>query len=222
MQLKSQVKVKSVCMVDLPNRLCIGVQGTMRIVIIVSETPMYNITFYPICTPFYLRSKKFNYMFLRHRPRHLQSPRTKNFFCISSIHIEKSSIHCELSVWSAVICAILFVDWLVRIPRVKKFSGNYSDTSFYSILFNKIKNKKLPASILFVDWLVRIPKVKKFSGNYSDTSFYSILFNKIKIKSRPPASFLKKVPEKHIINLFSLITPRFLTCICGLIIFITL
>ena len=31
--------------------------------------------------------KKINYMFLRHRPRHFQPPRIKNFYCISSIHI---------------------------------------------------------------------------------------------------------------------------------------
>ena len=46
----------------------------------------------------YIRPKKINYMFLRHRPRHLQTPRIKNFYCISSIHIEKSSKHRELSV----------------------------------------------------------------------------------------------------------------------------
>ena len=45
--------------------------------------------------------------------------------------------------------AILFVDWLVRILKVENFSGNYSDTSFYSISFNKIKNKKPPACIIF-------------------------------------------------------------------------
>ena len=45
-----------------------------------------------------IRPKKINYMFLRHRPRHFQPPRIKNFYCIFSIHIEKSSIHRELSV----------------------------------------------------------------------------------------------------------------------------
>ena len=45
-----------------------------------------------------VRPKKINYMFLRHRPRHLQTPRIKNFYCISSIHIEKSSKHRELLV----------------------------------------------------------------------------------------------------------------------------
>ena len=45
--------------------------------------------------------------------------------------------------------AILFVDWLVRILKVENFSGNYSDTSFFSISFKKIKNKKPPARIIF-------------------------------------------------------------------------
>ena len=44
-----------------------------------------------------IKAKK-TYMFLRHRPHHLQTPCTKNFYCISSICIEKSSIHRELSV----------------------------------------------------------------------------------------------------------------------------
>ena len=39
---------------------------------------------------------------------------------------------------SAVICCH-FVDWLVCILKVEIFSGNYSDTSYYSISFNKIK-----------------------------------------------------------------------------------
>ena len=47
------------------------------------------------------------------------------------------------------IAAILFVDWLVRILKVENFSGNYSDTSFFSISFKKIKNKKPPARIIF-------------------------------------------------------------------------
>ena len=45
-----------------------------------------------------VRPKKINYMFLRHCPRHFQPLRIKNFYCIFSIHIEKSSIHRELSV----------------------------------------------------------------------------------------------------------------------------
>ena len=47
-----------------------------------------------------VRPKKINYMFLGHRPHHLQPPHIKNFYCISSIYIEKSSIpvHRELSV----------------------------------------------------------------------------------------------------------------------------
>ena len=39
-----------------------------------------------VCYPSY-KAKKINYMFLMHRPRHLQPPRIKNFYCISSIHI---------------------------------------------------------------------------------------------------------------------------------------
>ena len=46
----------------------------------------------------YIRPQKGNYTFLRHRPSHLQPPHIRNFYCISSIHIEKSSIHGELSV----------------------------------------------------------------------------------------------------------------------------
>ena len=34
----------------------------------------------------------------------------------------------------------------MHILKVETFSGNYSDTSFYSISFNKIKNKKPPAA----------------------------------------------------------------------------
>ena len=45
--------------------------------------------------------------------------------------------------------AILFVDWLVRILKVENFSGNHSDTSFFSISFKKNKNKKPPARIIF-------------------------------------------------------------------------
>ena len=45
--------------------------------------------------------------------------------------------------------AILFVDWLVRILKLKNFSGNYSDTSFFSISLKKIKNNKPPARIIF-------------------------------------------------------------------------
>ena len=39
-----------------------------------------------------------NYMFLRHRPASPSTPRHQNFFSIFSIHIEKLSIHCDLSV----------------------------------------------------------------------------------------------------------------------------
>ena len=46
-----------------------------------------------------VRPRKVNYMILRHRPRHLQPPRIKNFYCISSFHTQKSSIHRELSVY---------------------------------------------------------------------------------------------------------------------------
>ena len=91
------------------------------------------------------RPQKINYMFLRHRPRHLQPPPHKNFHCISSIHTEKSSIHCELSVLiRPSFAAILFVDWLVCILKVEIFSRNYTDTSFYSISFRKQKIKSRP------------------------------------------------------------------------------
>ena len=65
-------------------------------------------------------------MFLRYRSHHLQPPRIKNFYCISSIHIEKSSTHREVSLGRPSFAAILFVEWLVRILKVKNFSGNYS------------------------------------------------------------------------------------------------
>ena len=102
---------------------------------------------------FNLRPKKLNYMFLRHRPIHLQPPAPKIFISFP-VFILKNRLYignCQFR-W-AVICrhfaTILFVDWLVRILKVEIFSGNYSDTSFYSISFNKIKNKKPPARIIF-------------------------------------------------------------------------
>ena len=39
------------------------------------------------CHYLYIKSKKINYMFLRHCPRHVQYPRINNFYCVCSIHI---------------------------------------------------------------------------------------------------------------------------------------
>ena len=83
-------------------------------------------------------------MFLRHRLRHLQPPRTKNFIAFPVSGIVSLGWPCQPS-----FAAILFVDWLVRILKVENFSGNYSDTLFCSISFNKNKNKKPPAHIIF-------------------------------------------------------------------------
>ena len=47
-----------------------------------------------------IRPQKVNYMFLRHRPRHFQPPRIKNFYCIPTDKCEKSSTHSELTVQS--------------------------------------------------------------------------------------------------------------------------
>ena len=72
---------------------------------------------------------------------------------------QKFLLHFQYSHWKIVctsrivslgrpsFAAILFVDWLVCILKVKIFSGNYSDTSFYIISFEKIKNKKPPARL---------------------------------------------------------------------------
>ena len=97
-----------------------------------------------------VRPKKNNYMFLRHRPRHLQPPPHQKFL----LHFQYS--HLKIIYTSRIVslgrpsfAAILFVDWLVRILKVENFSGNYSDTSFFSISFKKIKNKKPPARIIF-------------------------------------------------------------------------
>ena len=49
-----------------------------------------------------IRIKKINYMFLMHCPRHLQPPRIKNIYCISSMHAEKNIANCQFR--SAVIC----------------------------------------------------------------------------------------------------------------------
>ena len=85
------------------------------------------------CDIYTIRPQKVNYLFLRHCPRHLQPPALK-FFIAFPLFILKNHLYiaiCQLR--SAVICAILFVDWLVRILKVENFSGNYSDTSFITI-----------------------------------------------------------------------------------------
>ena len=89
-------------------------------------------------------------MFLRHRPCHFQPPPHQKFL----LHLQYS--HLKIVYTSRIVslgrpsfAAILFVDWLVRILKVENFSGNYSDTSFFSISFKKNKNKKPPARIIF-------------------------------------------------------------------------
>ena len=74
---------------------------------------------------------------------------------------QKFLLHFQYSHWKIVytslivslgrqsFAAILFVDWVVHILKVENFSGNYSDTSFFSISFKKNKNKKPPARIIF-------------------------------------------------------------------------
>ena len=78
--------------------------------------------------------KKVNYLFLRYRQHHLQPPPHQKFL----LHFQYS--HRKIVYTSLIVrlgqpsfAAILFVDWLVRILKVDIFSGNYSDTLFYSI-----------------------------------------------------------------------------------------
>ena len=62
-----------------------------------------------------IRPQKVNYMFLRHRPRHFQPPRIKNFYCIPTDKCEKSSTHrpSELTVQSGRHLPCLWlVGWL--------------------------------------------------------------------------------------------------------------
>ena len=61
----------------------------------------------------HIRPQKVNYMFLRHRPRHFQPPRIKNFYCIPTDKCEKSSTHSELTVQSGRHLPCLWlVGWL--------------------------------------------------------------------------------------------------------------
>ena len=87
-----------------------------------------------------LRTKKNNYMFLRYRPHHLQPLASKIFiaFQVFTLKNRLYIVNCQFR--SAV---ILFVGWLLRILKVENFSGNYWDTSFFSISFkkNKIKSR---------------------------------------------------------------------------------
>ena len=90
----------------------------------------------------------------------------KKFYCISCIHIEKSSIHRELSVYLVVSLHHF----------VCRLAGAHT------------KSQKI------------IPE------NYLDTSFLQHFIEKITNKKTSPASFSKKVPEKHIINFLGLST----------------
>ena len=73
-------------------------------------------------------------MFLRHRPRHLQPPASKIFIAFSVFTLKNTSQ--IVSLGRPSFASILF-DWLVRILKVENISGNYSDTSFYSISLKK-------------------------------------------------------------------------------------
>ena len=86
------------------------------------------------------KSKKINDMFLRHSLCHLQPPPHQNLMVYTSQII---------SLGGPSFAAILFFDWLVHILKVRNFSGNYLETSFYGISFKKIKNKKLLSCIIF-------------------------------------------------------------------------
>ena len=91
-------------------------------------------------------------MFLRHRPRHFQPPRIKNFYCIPTNKCEKLSTHHELSVQSGrhFPCLLVsMVGWLVEfwctcsrdsavLIKSQKFLRNIVGTSF---LFDKGKKK---------------------------------------------------------------------------------
>ena len=110
-------------------------------------------------------------MFLRHHPHYLQPISIKSFYYFCSIYVEKWSLHhkfsvsvgCHLPPFCLFVFGWLFYNQLVAAhTKGWKFPEITLTHHFYSILFIKIKNKKLP----------------------------------------PPASFPKKVSEKHIINIF--------------------
>ena len=54
-----------------------------------------------------LRPKKINYMFLRHRPRHFQPPRIKNFYNISVFTLKNRLYIANCQFRSAVICRLV-------------------------------------------------------------------------------------------------------------------
>ena len=93
-----------------------------------------------------LGHKKVNYMFLRHRPRHFQPPRIKNFYCIPTDKCEKSTTRSELTVQSGCYlpCLWLVKFWCTRprdsAPLIKSqnFYGTSSEHRFYS---QKVKKK---------------------------------------------------------------------------------
>ena len=97
------------------------------------------------------KAKKMNYMFLRHRPRHVQPPHQNFFFAFLVFTLKNRLLYTSriVGLGQPSFAAILFVDvdWLVRILKVKNFPRKYSDTLFYGISFQKITNKKLPAHI---------------------------------------------------------------------------
>ena len=120
----------------------------------------------------HLRPKKVNDMFLRHRPRHFQPPRIKNFYGIPTNKCEKSSSNHELSVQSGRHLPCLWlVGWL---------------------------NSGAPALAIRHHLL----KVGNFYGTSSEHRFYLKKVKKIKIKSRPPASFSEKRCLRNILLSF--------------------
>ena len=85
-------------------------------------------------------------MFLRHvflPPASPSNPLVSEFFIAFPVFTLNNRLcipNCQFR--SAVICRY-FVGWLLRILKIENVSGNYSDTSFYSVSFKKI-NKKRP------------------------------------------------------------------------------
>ena len=66
-----------------------------------------------------IRPKKINNMFLRHRPRHLQPPASEIFIAFPVFTLKNCLYIANVSLGRPSFAAILFVDWLVRILKVK-------------------------------------------------------------------------------------------------------
>ena len=90
------------------------------------------------------------------------NPPASKIFIVYSVFALKNRLYIVSLGWLSF-STILFVDWLVRILKVENFSGNYSDTSFYSISFKKIKaarphhfQKKCLNNILLIFFLPKL------------------------------------------------------------------